>query len=69
MFAWRTLVRMADTSASDAARSLIAQRWGNRVALRAAETVIARADELPADVRAEVLAACDDRDQADGEGG
>jgi hypothetical protein len=51
------LVRMADTKASAAARELLRQRWGNRVVSRAAQTVIDRADELPADLAEQVHAA------------
>lgn len=42
-------------AASEAARALSRQRWGNTVAVRAASTVIERADQLDADTRAEVL--------------
>jgi hypothetical protein len=46
---------MADTSeASEAGRALVAARWGNQVAVRSAETVIERAAELPAELRAAV---------------
>jgi hypothetical protein len=45
---------MANTDASEAARLLVRQRWGNRGALRAAAVVVERADELPDAVRAAV---------------
>lgn len=61
---WHRLVRMADSQASEAARSLARARWGNAVAVRAAHVVIARAGELPPDVAAEVSAATRCRGQA-----
>jgi hypothetical protein len=43
---------MADAQdASEAARSLAAARWGDAVARRAAQVVIERAGQLPADIR------------------
>jgi hypothetical protein len=45
---------MANTEASEAARLLVRQRWGNRGAVRAAAVVVERADELPEEVRAAV---------------
>ena len=46
---------MPDTQdASEAGRALAAARWGNTVAVRSAETVIERAAELPAEIRAAV---------------
>ena len=48
------LVRMADPDASEHARALNRARWGSQVAVRSAEVVIERADELPADIREQV---------------
>ena len=52
--------------ASEAARRLNEARWGNQVAVRAAETVIARAAELPPTVRAQVHLATADQEDGDG---
>jgi hypothetical protein len=48
---------MADPELTEAAQVLNRGRWGNRVAVRAAQLVIERAAELPPDVAAEVTAA------------
>ncbi len=45
---------MADTQATAAGQALARSRWGNRVAVRAAELVIERAAELPREVADEV---------------
>jgi hypothetical protein len=45
---------MTDPDASEHGRGLNRSRWGNQVAVRSAETVIERADELPAEIRAAV---------------
>jgi hypothetical protein len=42
--------------ASEAARALNRQRWGDQVLRRAVETVVQRADELGPDLRAELRA-------------
>jgi hypothetical protein len=56
---------MADAhDASEAARSLANARWGDAVARRAAQVVIERAGQLPADLREQVHEAT-----AGGEGG
>ena len=47
---------MGNADTSEIARNAARTRWGNRVALQAAELVIARADELPGDVAAVVHA-------------
>ena len=49
------MVRMSTAEA--AARELARARWGNRVVVRAAQTLMERADELPAEVLAELRAA------------
>jgi hypothetical protein len=57
---------MSDAQASEAARALAVQRWGPRAVVRAAETVISRAAELPPAVRAELhLATADQEDVTD----
>lgn len=56
---------MTDTQATEAARSLVAHRWGSQVVERAAKTVIERVDELPLTVRAQVHLATADADQED----
>jgi hypothetical protein len=43
-----------DDAASEAARALVARRWGSQVVERAAAVVIERAAELPAAVREQV---------------
>lgn len=45
---------MAYSDTHEAARALALQRWGTRGLVRAAEVVIARADELPEQLRAQV---------------
>lgn len=50
---------MSDTQASEAARTLVSYRWGNRVVEQAAETVISRYGELHEATRAALLAALD----------
>jgi hypothetical protein len=55
----------ADT-ASEAGRALNRLRWGNQVAVRAAETVIERADQVPDALRAEVLQALAQNGDNDG---
>jgi hypothetical protein len=47
---------MADTNdaASEAARALVARRWGSQAVVKAAQVVITRAGELPEAVRAEL---------------
>jgi hypothetical protein len=57
---------MSDTKASEAARELVSHRWGSQVAVRAAQTVIDRAAELPPTVRAAVHLATADREDGDG---
>jgi hypothetical protein len=47
----------AKDEASQAARALVAHRWGSQVVERAARTVIERADELPLALRAELHSA------------
>jgi hypothetical protein len=44
---------MADTQndASEAARAMLRQRWGNAVVVRSAQVVIERVDELPEALR------------------
>lgn len=63
------LLRMTDPygEAHRAARSLALARWGNQVPVRAARTVIDRADELPASLRAEVIGALSERKDTAGE--
>ncbi len=56
---------MSDTKTSEAARELIRHRWGSRVAERAAQTVIARAAELPPEMRARVHEATADEESDD----
>ena len=56
---------MPDKDASEAARALIAHRWGSQVVEKAAQTVIQRADELPPTVRAQVHLATADLDPGD----
>jgi hypothetical protein len=57
---------MADTDAREAARALVAHRWGSQVVERAARTVVERAAELPPTLRAQVhLATADDREDGD----
>jgi hypothetical protein len=43
-----------DEAVSEAARQLIARRWGSQVVERAAQVVISRVAELPPAVRAQV---------------
>lgn len=50
--------------ASEGARRLNEARWGNRVAVRAAHTMLERVDELPPTLRAEVHLATRDMDDA-----
>jgi hypothetical protein len=45
------LVRMANTDASEAARLLVRQRWGNRGVERAVAVIVSRADELTPEQR------------------
>jgi hypothetical protein len=52
---------MADTKASEAARQLLAARWGNSAVTRAANVVIERAAELDERQRAQLLAAVGER--------
>lgn len=57
---------MADTdAASEAARALVARRWGSQVVERAAQTVIERVDELPEVIRAQVHLATADQEDPD----
>jgi hypothetical protein len=57
---------MQDSDASEAARALIARRWGSQVVERAARTVIERVAELPPTVRAQVhLATADQEDSGE----
>jgi hypothetical protein len=56
----------ADTP-SEAAAVLARARWGNTVAVRAAETLIARKDQVPDPLKAEVLQALGQDGDNDGE--
>jgi hypothetical protein len=59
---------MSDTQeASEAGRALVARRWGSQVVQRAAQTVIDRADELPASTRALVHLATADQEDVTGD--
>jgi hypothetical protein len=49
---------------SEHAKALNRARWGDRVAVRAAEVVIERADQVPEALKAEVLQALTDDDGA-----
>jgi hypothetical protein len=51
-----------DAAASEAARALVARRWGSQAVEKAAQVVISRAAELPDAVREQVH-------QATGDGG
>lgn len=56
----------AQDATSEAARALAQRRWGDAVVVRAAQTVIDRAGELPAATRALVhLATADQEDMTD----
>jgi hypothetical protein len=48
------LVRMADPDLSEHARELNRARWGSQVVDKAAQVVISRVAELPAEIRAQV---------------
>jgi hypothetical protein len=56
---------MADSDTSEAARALVARRWGSQVVERAARTVVERADELPPTLRAAVHLATADQEDGD----
>src|SRR5215207_7219277 len=58
------LLRMTDTAASEAARALVAQRWGGQRPARLARELLPRLDELPADERSRLLAALRDTSQS-----
>jgi hypothetical protein len=49
------IVRMTDTAASEAARLLVAQRWGSQRPTRLARELLPRLDELPAEERSRLL--------------
>jgi hypothetical protein len=55
----------ADAVRAEAARSAARARWGDQVAVRAAQTVIERAAELPLTVRAQVHLATADQEDGD----
>lgn len=54
------IVRMTDTAASEAARQLVAQRWGSQRPARLARELLPRLDELPAEERSRLLDALRD---------
>jgi hypothetical protein len=43
-----TMLRMSDTTTSEAARQLVAKRWGPQRPVRLARELVSRIDELPA---------------------
>jgi hypothetical protein len=43
-----TMLRMSDTTTSEAARQLVAKRWGAQRPIRLAQELVSRIDELPA---------------------
>ena len=49
------IVRMTDTAASEAARALVAQRWGSQRPARLARELAERVGELPAEERSRLL--------------
>ena len=49
------IVRMSDTAASEAARALVAHRWGSQRPVRLARELVTRLDELPTVERAALV--------------
>lgn len=56
-----TVLRMRDTTTSEATRQLVAKRWGTSAAGEAGPKLAARVDELPAAERARLRAALDEK--------
>jgi hypothetical protein len=57
-----------DDAASEAARALVARRWGSQAVERAAAVVISRVGELPDETRAAVHEATGPPGGGDGDG-
>lgn len=57
---------MTDAQASEAARSLANARWRGQAVEKAARTVLARVDELPLTMRAQLHLATADQEPGDG---
>jgi hypothetical protein len=61
------MTRMSDPDgASEAARALNRQRWGDQALRKAVATVVSRADELSPDLRAELRAVTTQDGDGDG---
>jgi hypothetical protein len=56
-----TMLRMSDTTTSEAARQLVAKRWGPQRPVKLARELVSRIEELPASERARLRAALDEK--------
>ena len=55
---------MTDSAVSEAARQLVAQRWGDQRPVRLARELLPRLDELPAEERSRLLDALRGRERS-----